>query len=176
MKKTPNTVLIQEPIIPYISGSLADEIRDDNIIHFIERCLSSESFTKFFASLLMKSHKQHQEMLPLCQKLTFGFWLKSPCFKDLLNMLDQMIYYCPSGFQAIIVQNPAIITLLIENSDSKIRSSMANFLAKAISDVLISKNVKMDDENIDEEPTIAFLDKLLSLLPTTVSKCWTKFS
>lgn len=53
---------------------------------------------------------------------------------------------------------------------------MASFLAKAISDVLISKKVKMDDENIDEDPTIIFLDKLLSLLPTTVSKCWTKFS
>ena len=88
-------------------------------------------------------------MLPLCQKLTFGFWLKSPCFKDLLSMLDQMIHYCPSGFERIIVKNPAIITLLIENSDAKIRSSMANFLAKAISDVLISKNVKMSDENID---------------------------
>ena len=113
MKKTSNTLLIQEPISPYMSAELMEEIRQDNIIHFIERCLSSESFTKFFANLLMKSHTQHEDMLPLCQKLTFGFWLKSPCFKDLLNMLDQMIHYCPSGFESIIVENPAIIALLI---------------------------------------------------------------
>ena len=175
-EKQEGVIFVQDTIKPYISQALVNEIEDDNVIHFIERCLSSESFTKFFANLLMKSHTQHEDLLPLCQKLTFGFWLKSPCFKDLLKMLDQMINYCPSGFESIIVENPTIISLLIENSDAKIRSSMAMFLAKAISDVLESKKVSMEDESIDEEPTIKFLDKLLSLLPTTVSKCWTKFA
>lgn len=112
-KRKDGVLLIQDPILPYIPSALEEEVREDNVIHFIERCLSSESFTKFFANLLVKSHTQHQDLLPLCQKLTFGFWLKSPCFKDLLSMLDKMIYYCPSGFETIIIENPAIITLLI---------------------------------------------------------------
>ena len=59
MRKLENTFEIQQPISPYISTQLEEEIREDNIIHFIERCLSSESFTKFFANLLSKSHRQH---------------------------------------------------------------------------------------------------------------------
>ena len=60
-------------------------------------------------------------------------------------MLDQMIHLCPAGFEKIIIENPAIITLLIENSDAKIRSSMAGFFAKAIADVFESKKISMSD-------------------------------
>ena len=35
MKKLENTLYIQEPISPYISTHFENEIREDNIIHFI---------------------------------------------------------------------------------------------------------------------------------------------
>lgn len=51
---------------------------------------------------------------------------------------------------------------------------MAEFLSKAISEVIESKSsMNLIDEN---EPIAKFLDYLLSLLPSTVTKCWTKFS
>lgn len=51
---------------------------------------------------------------------------------------------------------------------------MASFLSKAIIDVV---NGRPDIDILDEnEPIVKFLDHLLSLLPTMVTKCWTKFS
>lgn len=50
---------------------------------------------------------------------------------------------------------------------------MANFLAKVIADTISAKNINIYDN--PDDPIFKFLDKLLSLLPSTVSKCWTKF-
>jgi maltooligosyltrehalose synthase len=53
---------------------------------------------------------------------------------------------------------------------------MANFLAKALSDVIEKKELKLEGEEEDDRAIVKFLDHLFDLLPTTVSKCWTKFS
>ena len=87
------------------------------MIHFFERSLSSSAFSEFFGKLLTLEHGKHKELLPLCQRLTFGFWLKSPSFKQLLIMIDNMISNYPDGFTTTVLENPAIITLLIEYSD-----------------------------------------------------------
>lgn len=50
---------------------------------------------------------------------------------------------------------------------------MANFLAKVIADTIETKKINITDNN--DDPIFKFLDKLFSLLPSTVSKCWTKF-
>lgn len=63
--------------------------------------------------LISKPNDLYKEILPICQKLTFGFWLKSPSFKDLLNMLDGILRIYPAGFDNIVTNNPAIINLLI---------------------------------------------------------------
>jgi hypothetical protein len=52
-------------------------------------------------------------MIKLCQKLTFGFWLKSPSFKELLFSLTQYIKEYPSGLKEIITENTNLVALLI---------------------------------------------------------------
>lgn len=74
----------------------------------------------------------------------------------------------------MITENKTIINLLIEYSDTDVRTNMVAFLSKAIFDV-IKSNADFSFSN-KEEPIIKFLDHLLSLLPSTVTKCWTKFS
>lgn len=88
-------------------------------------------------------------------------------------MLDGILKIYPAGFESVVTNNPAIISLLIESSDADIRTSMANFLAKVIADTIAAKNINIYDH--PEDPIFKFLDKLLALLPSTVSKCWTKF-
>lgn len=123
--------------------------------------------------LISKPNSLHKEILPICQKLTFGFWLKSPSFKDLLSMMDGIIKIYPAGFESVVTNNPAIISLLIESSDADIRTSMANFLSKAIADTVEAKNITIEANR--DDPIFKFLDSLFLLLPSTVSRCWTKF-
>jgi hypothetical protein len=72
-------------------------------------------------------------MVTICQKLTFGFWLKSPGFKELLFSLSQYIKEYPSGLREIITENTNLVTLLIENSEIDVRTNIANFLANSFS-------------------------------------------
>ena len=75
----------------------------DNVIHFFEKSLSSSAFSNFFARIVSLNHDKDQELLPLCQRLTFGFWLKSSSFKSLLTMIDKMIAQNHEGFTKIIL-------------------------------------------------------------------------
>lgn len=50
---------------------------------------------------------------------------------------------------------------------------MANFLSKSIANAVEAKGISIKTNNND--PIFLFLDKLFSLLPSTVSRCWTKF-
>jgi hypothetical protein len=50
---------------------------------------------------------------------------------------------------------------------------MANFLSKVIADTIEVKKIKISTNN--DDPIFKFLDNLLGLLPSTVSRCWTKF-
>lgn len=50
---------------------------------------------------------------------------------------------------------------------------MANFLSKVIADTIEAKDISIKTHN--DDPIFKFLDHLLSLLPSTVSRCWTKF-
>lgn len=70
-------------------------------------------------------------MIKLCQKLTFGFWLKSPAFKELLSSLTQYIKEYPSGLKEILIENTNLVTLLVENSELEVRTNIAIFLAAA---------------------------------------------
>jgi hypothetical protein len=65
---------------------------------------------------MMLPQNNSKEMVKLCQKLTFGFWLKSSSFKELLFSLSQYIKEHPSGLREIITENTNLVTLLIENS------------------------------------------------------------
>ena len=137
------SIKVKDPISPYIPKELVEEVEADNIIHFLEKSLSSSSFSQFFAKLVSLEHEQHKSLLPLCQNLTFGFWLKSPSFKMLLSMIDKLISHYPQGFTKIILENPSIITLLIEYSEAEVRTNMASFLAKTISDVIEKENLDL---------------------------------
>lgn len=68
--------------------------------------------------MISKPNDLYDNILPVCQKLTFGFWLKSQGFKDLLGMLDGILKRYPAGFESVVTNNPVIINLLIESSDS----------------------------------------------------------
>lgn len=92
-------VKIKDDIGPYIPEELALEIQADNEIHFFEKCLASVSFSKFFAKLLILPQNNSKEMVKLCQKLTFGFWLKSQSFKELMYSLTQYIRSYPLGLK-----------------------------------------------------------------------------
>jgi hypothetical protein len=117
-------------------------------------------------------------MIKLCQKLTFGFWLKSPSFKELLNSLSFYIKCYPEGLREIITENTNLVTLLIENSELEVRTNIANFLANSFSYYIEDKHLTLDEEDLDSDNQLIlkFLDHLFSLIPTTVSKCWTKFN
>lgn len=123
--------------------------------------------------LISKPNNLYEIILPVCHKLTFGFWLKSPSFKDLLSMLDGILKIYPKGFEDIVTNNTSLVTLLIESSDVDIRTAMANFLSRVIADTIEAKGISIQTHN--EDPIFKFLDNLLSLLPSTVSRCWTKF-
>ena len=56
-------------------------------------------------------------MIKLCQKLTFGFWLKSQSFKELLNSLSHFIKTYPDGLKEILTENTDLVKLLIENTE-----------------------------------------------------------
>ena len=58
------------------------------------------------------------------------------------------------------------------------RTNIANFLACSFSYYIEDKNLTLDHEDLDEnnQMILKFLDNLFSLIPTTVSKCWTKFN
>lgn len=88
-------------------------------------------------------------------------------------MMDGIIKIYPAGFESVVTNNPAIISLLIESSDADIRTSMANFLSKAIADTVEAKNITIEANR--DDPIFKFLDSLFLLLPSTVSRCWTKF-
>jgi len=117
-------------------------------------------------------------MIKLCQKLTFGFWLKSQSFKELLNSLTLYIKSYPEGLKEILTENTNLVTLLIENSELEVRTNIANFLANCFCYFMEDKKLTLDHEDLDENNQIIlkFLDNLFSLIPTTVSKCWTKFN
>lgn len=117
-------------------------------------------------------------MVTICQKLTFGFWLKSPGFKELLFSLSQYIKEYPSGLREIITENTNLVTLLIENSEIDVRTNIANFLANSFSYYIEDKQLTLleDDLNEDNQLILRFLNNLFSLIPTTVSRCWTKFN
>lgn len=117
-------------------------------------------------------------MVKLCQKLTFGFWLKSQSFKELMYSLSQYIKSYPSGLKEILTENTNIVSLLIENSELQVRTNIANFLASSFSYLIEDKNLTLDEQdmNEDNQMVLAFLNNLFSLIGTTVSKCWTKFN
>ena len=117
-------------------------------------------------------------MIKLCQKLTFGFWLKSPAFKELLFSLTQYIKEYPSGLREILAENTNLVTLLIENSEIDVRTNIATFLASAFGYYLPDQELTLlpEDARPENQLILAFLDNLFSLIPTTVSTCWTKFN
>ena len=121
-------------------------------------------------------HGRQKQLLPLCQELTFGFWAKSSSFQQLLNMIDKLIDHHPSGFTEIILENQAIVPLLIEDSDAGVRTSMASFLSKAISEVIEKEGLDLQSDTEANRRILKFLDHLFELIPTTVSKCWEKFT
>jgi hypothetical protein len=171
-------VLIRDEIEPFMLPALAQEIEADNEIHFFEKCLASASFSKFFAKLLILPQNNSEEMIKLCQKLTFGFWLKSPAFKELLYSLTQYIKEYPSGLKEILTENTNLVTLLIENSEIDVRTNIANFLSTAFGYYLADQELSLlpEDDRPENQLIVGFLDNLFSLIPTTVSKCWTKFN
>ena len=67
---------------------------------------------------------------------------------------------------------------MIENSENEVRTNIANFLATSFSFYIEHRNLTLDEEDLDEDNQmiLKFLDHLFSLIPTTVSKCWTKFN
>ncbi len=76
---------IKNNITPYMDGHLEKEILVDNRVHFFEMSLASEGFSTFFAKLISISHLHSEGLILMCRKLTFGFWLKSKSFKQLLQ-------------------------------------------------------------------------------------------
>ena len=75
----------------------------------------------------------------MLKSLSFGFWSKSQHFKDLLKTCTHFIEIDPKYSDDLIFSNPQIITFLIENPDSEVRTSVAGFLADTFS-TLIEKN------------------------------------
>ena len=175
--KNENIIQIEDKISPFLPPTFMDEVIADNDVHFYEKSLATKEFSNFFSQLLLHQHQKHKTLLFLLQELTFGFWLKSPSFKFLLFTLKKMIEYSPQSFVKVL-ENPTLVSLLIESSDSEIRMHMAGFLSKIIADIVESENLTLTEESTVEENVVIlrFLDHLFELLPTTVSKCWTKFN
>ena len=86
-------------------------------------------------------------MIKLCQKLTFGFWLKSPSFKELLNSLTLYIKSYPEGLKEIITENTNLVSLLIENSELEVRTNISNFLACCFSYFVEDKKLTLKHED-----------------------------
>ena len=76
---------------------LENEILVDNRVHFFETSLASEGFSTFFAKLISIPHLHSEELIRMCQKLTFGFWLKSKSFKQLLQALEVYVKKHPAS-------------------------------------------------------------------------------
>ena len=68
----------------FLPEKLEKEIESDNFVHFFETTLASEGFSNFFANLINIPNSTEDEMIEMCQKMMFGFWLKSKSFKNLL--------------------------------------------------------------------------------------------
>ena len=70
------------------------------------------------------------------------------------------------------------MTLLIENSEVDVRTNLAIFLANSFHYFIDDRKLTLlsDDAGEDNQLVLGFLDNLFSLIPTTVSKCWTKFN
>ncbi len=82
-------------------------------------------------------------MLKLLKNLTFGFWMKSQHFKDLLKTCTYFIEKNIKYADTLIFNNPQIITYMIENSDNEVRTSLANFLANSISLIIQKDNLNL---------------------------------
>jgi hypothetical protein len=68
------------------------------------------------------------------------------------------------------------VTFLIENPDGEVRTSIAEFIASALTGLIKKYDYKLNGKDELELKIIGFLDILFSLLPSTVSKAWTKFN
>lgn len=112
----------------------------------------------------------------MLKSLTFGFWSKSQQFKDLLRTCTLFIEIDTKYADELIFNNPQVVTFLIENPDGEVRTSIAEFLASALTALIKKYDFKLTGKDPLELKIIAFLDNLFSLLPTTVSKAWTKFN
>jgi hypothetical protein len=112
----------------------------------------------------------------MLKSLTFGFWSKSQQFKDLLRTCTHFIEIDSKYADEIIFNNPQIVTFLIENPDGEVRTAVVEFLASALPALIKKYGFELTGKDPLELKIIAFLDNLFSLLPTTVSKAWTKFN
>lgn len=58
------------------------------------------------------------------------------------------------------------------------RTNIANFLASCFGYFIADKRPSLEEEDLEEDNQLllAFLDHLYGLIPSTVSKCWTKFN
>lgn len=58
------------------------------------------------------------------------------------------------------------------------RTNIAAFLASAFGYYLEDQDLTLlpEDDRPENQLILSFLDNLFSLIPTTVSKCWTKFN
>ena len=65
---------------------------------------------------------------------------------------------------------------MIENPDGEVRTAVVEFLASALTALIKKYGFELTGKDPLELKIIAFLDNLFSLLPTTVSKAWTKFN
>lgn len=82
-------------------------------MHFFETSLASEGFSTFFAKLISIPHLHSEDLIKMCQKLTFSFWLKSKSFKQLLNALSAYLKTNPSSVYELVLKNEQIFSLLI---------------------------------------------------------------
>ena len=112
----------------------------------------------------------------MLKNLTFGFWSKSQQFKDLLRTCTHFIEIDSKNADELIFNNPQIVTFLIENPDGEVRTSVAEFLASALTALIQKYNFTLTGKEELELKIIGYLDNLFSLLPITVSKAWTKFN
>lgn len=83
----------------------------------------------------------------MLKNLTFGFWTKSLHFKDLLKTCTHFVQLDTKFSDEFIFNNPQIVTFLIENPDSEVRTAVAIFLASTFSTLIDKHNLTLTGQN-----------------------------
>lgn len=120
------------------------EVTEDNLLHELELGVCSPAFTKFYSRLLKMDLPADLsgDVLELTQRMVFRVWIKNQAVREIMEGLQTAIHLHPEVAMPVI-QNREIPILLLESSETDIRTSLALLLASCVASVVESKQLPL---------------------------------